>query len=95
MIGCEIERFLRQRDPHVKVFEEAHDAVRPKDSGAYLCRASDWSPLGFRLSATLGRGRREVAAYLCIMGGGDTDDNEGHRRNLGEGLTDRYDSETN
>ena len=64
MIGSEIERFLGERDPHAKALEEAHDAVRPKESGAYLCRASDWSPLSFSLPGTPGRGRLEVAAYF-------------------------------
>ena len=35
--------------------------ARPKESGAYLCRASDWSPTGFFPPGTPGRGRREVA----------------------------------
>lgn len=63
MIGSEIERFLRQRDPQAKALEEAHDAVRPK-AVASIGRMTDWSPLGFRLPGIPGRGRREVAAYF-------------------------------
>ena len=63
MFGSEIERFLRQRDPHVRARVEAEDAVRPR-AMASIGLMSDWSPLGFRLPGTPGRGRREVAAYF-------------------------------
>lgn len=63
MIGSEIDRFLRQRDPHAKALDEARDAAWPQ-AEASIGLMSDWSPLGFRLPGTPGRGRREVAAYF-------------------------------